>query len=105
MASYSAEKRVKEIGIRKVLGASVPGIVGMLSKDFLKHVLIATIIAWPLAWFCINKWLQDFAYRVNISWWVFAIAGIAAILIALITISFQAIRAATSNPVQSLRTE
>lgn len=105
MASYSAEKRVKEIGIRKVLGASVSGIVGMLSKDFLKHVLIATIIAWPLAWYCINRWLQDFAYRVNVSWWVFAIAGIAAILIALITISFQAIRAATANPVKSLRTE
>ena len=105
MASYSAEKRVKEIGIRKVLGASVTGIVGMLSKDFLKHVLIATIIAWPLAWYCISKWLQDFAYRVNISWWVFVIAGITAILIALITISFQAIRAARANPVESLRTE
>ncbi|MBS1600592.1 MAG: ABC transporter permease [Bacteroidetes bacterium] len=105
MASYSAEKRIKEIGIRKVLGASVSGIVGMLSKDFLKYVLIAALIAWPLAWYCVNRWLQDFAYRVDVSWWVFAIAVVAAIFIALITISFQAIKAATSNPVKSLRTE
>jgi len=105
MASYAAEKRVREIGIRKVLGASVSGIVGMLSKDFLRHVFIATLIAWPIAWLSVNRWLQDFAYRVNVSWWVFAMAGIAAVLIALITISFQAIKAATANPVQSLRTE
>ena len=105
MASYSAEKRFKEIGIRKVLGASVQNIIGMLSKDFLRHVLIATLIAWPIAWLCINKWLQDFAYRVNLSWWVFILAGVAALLIALLTISFQAIRAATANPVESLRTE
>jgi putative ABC transport system permease protein len=105
MASYSAEKRVKEIGIRKVLGASVQNIVGMLSRDFLKHVLIAMLIAWPLAWFSVHKWLQDFAYRVNISWWVFIIAGLAALMIALLTVSFQAIRAAIANPVKSLRTE
>ena len=105
MASYSAEKRIKEIGIRKVLGASVQNIVGMLSKDFLKYVLIASLIAWPLAWYAVHRWLQDFAYRVDISWWIFAIAGLAALMIALLTISFRAIRAATANPVKSLRTE
>ncbi|HSZ86466.1 MAG TPA: FtsX-like permease family protein, partial [Puia sp.] len=105
LASYSAEKRIKEIGIRKVLGASVQNVVTMLSKDFLKRVLIATVIAWPLAWWAMDKWLQDFAYRINLSWWVFAAAGFLAIMIALITISFQAIKAAVANPVKSLRTE
>jgi putative ABC transport system permease protein len=79
--------------------------VGMLSKDFLKYVLIAVLIAWPLAWFSVNKWLQDYAYRVNISWWIFLLAGLLAVFIALITISFQAIKAAIANPVKSLRTE
>ena len=105
LAAFSAEQRVKEIGVRKVLGASVSGIVGLLSKDFLKLVFVAIVIASPLAWYIMNKWLQDFAYRVDISWWVFVVAGIGAVLIAFITIGFQAIRAATVNPVKSLRTE
>jgi putative ABC transport system permease protein len=105
LASYSAEKRIKEIGIRKVLGASIRNIVSLLSVHFVKLVLIANLIAWPIAWLLINKWLSDFAYRVNISWWVFALAGIAAILIALITVSSQAVKAAVTNPVKSLRTE
>ncbi len=105
LASYAAEKRVKEVGIRKVLGASVQNIVAMLSGNFLKYVFIAVIIAWPLAWFSINKWLQDYAYRVNISWWIFLLAGLLAVFIALVTISFQAIKAAIANPVKSLRTE
>jgi putative ABC transport system permease protein len=105
LASYSAERRVKEVGIRKVLGASVQNIVTMLSKDFLKYVLIAALIAWPLAWFGVYKWLQDYAYRVNISWWIFLLAVLIAIIIALLTISFQAIKTAITNPVKSLRTE
>jgi putative ABC transport system permease protein len=105
LASHSAERRTKEVGIRKVLGASVRNIVTMLSKDFLKYVLIAAIIAWPVAWFCIYKWLQDYAYRVTISWWVFIASVFLAIIIAFITICFQAIRAAMTNPVESLRTE
>jgi len=105
LASYSAEKRVKEVGIRKVLGASLDNIVLMLSRDFLKYVLIAIVIAWPLSWIAVYKWLQDYAYRVNISWWVFAIAGAVAMFIALVTVSFQAIKAAITNPVKSLRTE
>ncbi|MEP6728748.1 MAG: FtsX-like permease family protein [Bacteroidota bacterium] len=105
LASYSAERRIKEVGIRKVLGASVQNITTMLSKDFLKYVLIATVIAWPLAWFAIYKWLQDYAYRIPISWWIFALAGGAACLIAIVTISFQAIKAAVANPVTSLRSE
>jgi putative ABC transport system permease protein len=105
LASYSAERRVKEIGIRKVLGASVQNITAMLSKDFIKLVLIANLIAWPLAWIGISRWLQDFAYRVPVSWWVFVVAAGIAILIALFTVSFQAIKAAIANPVKSLRTE
>jgi putative ABC transport system permease protein len=105
LASYSAERRIKEVGIRKVLGASVQNIVTMLSKDFLKYVLISALIAWPLAWFSIYKWLQDYAYRIDISWWIFLLAALAAMIISLITISFQAIKAAISNPVKSLRTE
>lgn len=105
LVTYAAEQRTKEIGVRKVLGASVGGIVAMLSKDFARLVLIASVFAFPMAWWAMNKWLQSFAYRINISWWVFVIAGIAAIMIALITVSFQAIRAATTNPVKSLRTE
>jgi putative ABC transport system permease protein len=105
LATFIAEQRTKEIGIRKVLGASVQGIVQMLSKDFMKLVAISFVIAAPLAWYFMNKWLQDFAYRVSISWWIFVAAGLAALLIALLTVSFQAIRAAISNPVKSLRTE
>jgi hypothetical protein len=105
LAIFTAEQRTKEIGIRKVLGASVQGIIVMLSKDFLKLVLIALIIATPLAWYSMNNWLQDYAYRINISWWIFPLAGITAMLVTLFTISFQAVRAALSNPVKSLRTE
>lgn len=102
---YAAEQRVKEIGIRKVLGASVSNIVLMLSKDFLKLVLVASVIAFPVAWFSMHKWLEDFAYRININWWVFVLSALAAIIIAIVTISFQAIKAAMANPVKSLRTE
>ena len=105
LAAFSAEQRKKEIGVRKVLGASVPGVVGLLSKDFLKLVGIAIIIATPVAWWAMYKWLQAFAYRVEISWWMFALAGCVAIIIAMITVSFQAIKAAIANPVRSLRTE
>ncbi len=105
LASYSAEKRIKEVGIRKVMGASVQNIVSLLSKHFIKLVLISNLIAWPIAWLTLNNWLQDYAYRIDISWWVFVIAGLAAMLIALITVSFQAIKAAVANPIKSLRTE
>jgi len=105
LAAFSAEQRNKEIGIRKVLGASVPGIAGLLSKDFLKLVLIAIVIATPIAWWAMNKWLQAFTYRIQINWWMFALAGFIAILISLLTISFQAIKAAVANPVDSLRSE
>jgi putative ABC transport system permease protein len=105
LAAYAAEQRTKEIGIRKVLGANISTIVTMLSKDFIKLVLISIIIATPLAWWAMQKWLQSFAYRQNIQWWVIAVAGFAAIIIAFITISFQSIKAALSNPVNSLRSE
>ncbi|HXL56334.1 MAG TPA: FtsX-like permease family protein, partial [Chitinophagaceae bacterium] len=105
LVTYAAEQRTKEIGIRKVLGANVANIVTMISKDFLKLILIASIIAFPVAWWAMNKWLQDFAYRVNVSWWVFALAAVLVVLIALMTISFQSIKAALANPVKSLRTE
>ncbi|HLG41133.1 MAG TPA: FtsX-like permease family protein, partial [Chitinophagaceae bacterium] len=105
LATFSAEQRIKEIGVRKVLGASVGSIVGLLSKEFLKLVLIAVVIASPVAWWAMNKWLQDFAYRTNIGWTVFIITAAIALFIALFTISFQAIRAAIANPVKSLRTE
>ena len=105
LITYAAEQRVKEIGIRKVLGASAGNIAGMLSKDFLTLILISAALAFPLAWWLMRKWLENFAYRVSINWWVFGIAGILALLIALITVSFQAIKAALANPVESLRTE
>ncbi|MEO6253271.1 MAG: ABC transporter permease [Ferruginibacter sp.] len=105
LATFSAEQRIKEIGVRKVLGASVAGIVGLLSKDFLKLVVIAIVIATPLAWYVMNKWLQDFAYRITLEWWIFLLAGIIAAAIAFVTICFQAIKAANANPVKSLRTE
>jgi putative ABC transport system permease protein len=105
LAAFAAEQRTKEIGVRKVLGASVAGVIGLLSKDFVKLVLIANLIAWPIAWYAMNRWLQDFAYRVDISWWVFALAGGMALVIALLTVSTQAIKAALANPVESLRYE
>lgn len=105
LATYMAENRIKEIGVRKVLGASVASITTLLSKDFLKLVVISLVIASPLAWWAMNKWLQDFEYRVSIEWWVFAAAGIASVLIALVTVGYQAIKAARTNPVKNLRTE
>ena len=105
LASYSAEKRVKEIGVRKVLGASVPNIISLLSKDFLKLVLLANLLAWPLAWFAANAWLRDYPYHIEISLWVFVIAGVSSLCIALFAVSSQTFRAAVANPVKSLRTE
>ena len=105
LAAYTAERRTREIGIRKVLGASVSGIAGLLSKDFMKLVVLASLIAFPIAWWSMHNWLQGYQYRIEISWWIFIIAGLMALLIALITISFQAIRAAVANPVTSLRSE
>jgi ABC-type antimicrobial peptide transport system permease subunit len=105
LAAYTAERRIKEIGIRKVLGATVASLAGLLSVEFLKLILLSLLLAFPLAWLAMHKWLQNYAYRVDIHWWVFIMAGVAAILIAIITVSFQAIRAAVSNPVQNLRTE
>ncbi|SHM19055.1 ABC transporter permease [Mucilaginibacter sp. OK098] len=105
LVTYAAEQRTKEIGIRKVLGATVTNIVAMLSNDFLKLVAISAIIAFPLAWWTMSRWLQDFAYRTNISWWVFAIAGLLAVVITISTVSFRAIKAALMNPVRSLKTE
>ncbi|MEP6614931.1 MAG: ABC transporter permease [Ginsengibacter sp.] len=105
LATYTAERRTKEIGIRKVLGASVQGVVRMLSKEFLKLVLVAALVAFPLAWWAMNKWLEDFAYRINISWQVFVSAGCAVLLITIVTVSLKALKAAVANPVESLRTE
>lgn len=105
LSAYNVVQRTKEIGVRKVLGASVVSIAGLLSKDFVKLVLAANLVAWPVAYFAMNRWLQDFAYRVNIGWWVFALAGGAALLIALLTVSLQAIKAALANPVEALRYE
>jgi len=105
LSAYTAERRIKEIGLRKVLGASVHGLAGLLSRDFLKLVLVAVCIAFPIAWMTMDNWLQVFAYRIKIEWWVFALAGIGALAIALVTVSFQAIKAAMGNPVKTLRTE
>jgi len=105
LATFTAEQRTKEIGVRKVLGASVASIVTLLSKDFLKLVLIAIVIASPIAWYAMNAWLADFAYKIDISWWIFALAGGLAVGIALLTVSFQSVRAALMNPVESLRSE
>jgi predicted permease len=105
LAAYTAERRTKEIGIRKVLGASVSGIAGLLSKDFMKLVLMASVIAFPVAWWIMHNWLQNYQYRIEITWWIFLIAGTLAILTALLTVSFQAIKAAVANPVRSLRSE
>jgi putative ABC transport system permease protein len=105
LAAYAAERRKKEIGVRKVLGASSQGLVLLLSRDFLKLVVISVVIASPVAWYAMNSWLQAFAYRIQVQWWMFTVAGIMAIFIALLTVSFQAIKAALSNPVMNLRTE
>ncbi len=105
LAAFTTRQRVKEIGIRKVLGASVAGITGLLTRDFIKLVIVSICIATPIAWWTTHKWLQDFAYRTNISWWVFAMAGLAALLIAILTVGYQAIRTAIANPVKALQTE
>jgi putative ABC transport system permease protein len=105
LAAFSAQQRTKEIGIRKVLGASVTDITSLLSRDFIKLVIVAILIGSPIAWWGMSRWLQDFPYRTVIEWWVFVVAGLAAILIALATVSAQAIRSALVNPVKSLKTE
>ncbi|MVM38767.1 FtsX-like permease family protein [Spirosoma sp. HMF3257] len=105
LVTFTAQRRTKEIGVRKVLGASVASIVTLLSKDFLVLILVAVLIATPVAWWGVDKWLQDFAYKIDIEWWMFALAGLLAVVIALLTISFQSIKAALMNPVKSLRSE
>jgi putative ABC transport system permease protein len=105
LATFTAERRTKEIGIRKVFGASAASIVGLLSREFVWLVLISNAIAFPFAWYFMHQWIQNYPYRIELSWWIFALAGIMALLIALLTVSFQAIRAAGTNPVKSLRTE
>ena len=105
LSLYSIQQRVREIGIRKVIGASVTGITALLVKEFIQPVFIATLIAIPIVWYGMNKWLEDFAYRINISWWVFIVAGVLTLLVAILTVGIQAIKAAIANPVRSLRTE
>ncbi|MDJ1481587.1 ABC transporter permease [Cytophagaceae bacterium YF14B1] len=105
LATFTAQQRNREFGIRKVLGASVTNIIGLLSKDFLVLVLTANLIAWPIAYYAMNRWLEDFAYRISIAWWVFALAAALALLITLVTVSYQAVKAALANPVTSLKTE
>ena len=105
LAAFTAERRWKEIGIRKVLGATVPNIITLISREFVVLILIAIVIATPIAWIVTSKWLENYAYRIDVSWWIFVIAGLLTIVISLITLSFQAIRAAMDNPVKSLRTE
>jgi putative ABC transport system permease protein len=105
LSAFTISQRIKEIGVRKVLGADTGGIVVLLSTEFLKLVIIAAIIAFPVAWYAMRNWLKDFAYRVNIQWWVFLLAAVAALLVVLFTVSFQAIKAAIANPIKSLRAE
>jgi ABC-type antimicrobial peptide transport system permease subunit len=105
LAAFTANQRTREIGIRKVLGAGVPQLVSLLSREFILLVGLSTIIAAPVAGWAMHRWLQDFAYRTSMPWWIYVVAGVAAIVIALLTVSYQAIRAATANPVESLRME
>ena len=103
LASFITERRRKEACIRKVVGASVSNIVILLSKSFMQWVLLANIIAWPIAWYAMNRWLENFAYRTTIDWWVFALSGVLAMMIALLTVSYQAVKAATENPINALK--
>jgi len=105
LAAFVTEQKTKEIGIRKVLGASVVEVVALLSMEFVKWVLMANVIGWPLAYYVMNKWLQNFAYRTDMSFWIFVVSGTMALLIALLTVSSHAMKAATANPVESLRYE
>jgi putative ABC transport system permease protein len=105
LAAFTIEQRSKEIGIRKILGASLSAITGMLSKDFLKLVFLAIIVASPVAWWAMDKWLQGFALRIPIQWWMFAVSGLTAVIVAILTIGYHAFRAAIANPVESLRSE
>jgi hypothetical protein len=105
LVMFAAEQRIKEIGIRKVMGASLTQIIALFSKDFLQLIFIAFLIAIPLAWYSMNHWLQDFAYRIKLSWWIFALAGAVTLMMTLFTVSYQAIKTAMANPVKSLRTE
>ena len=105
LSAFTASQRIREIGIRKVLGASVANITTMLSQDFLKLVMLSVLLVSPLTWFIMNSWLRNFSYRIQIDWWIFVLAGFVSLIIALITVSFQAIKAAMANPVNSLRSE
>jgi putative ABC transport system permease protein len=105
LSAFVIEQRIKEIGIRKVLGASVREIIYLLSKDFSKWVILSNLIAWPLAWILLSKWLQNFAYRIELSWWIFLISGAVALIIALLTVSTQAVKVAFRNPVEVLKYE
>ena len=105
MITYTIAQKTREIGIRKVIGAGAGSIVMLFYKQYFRLVIIANVIALPLAWYFMNGWLNDFPYRVNISWWVFVVAGLLAVVIALVTVSFQAMKAALANPVKSLRAE
>jgi len=105
LVTFAVERKTKEIGVRKVLGASIAGIVSLLTKEFARWIWAANFIAWPIAWYAMNQWLQNFAYRTTIRWWMFVLAGTLALLIALLTVSYQSIKAALANPVESLRYE
>src|SRR5690606_19686243 len=105
LAAFSAQRKTKEIGIRKVLGASVTNVVTLLSKDFIKLVLIAIVIATPISWYAMNRWLQGFAYRIELKWWMFVGAGLVAVVIAMVTVSGQSVRAALADPIDSVKSE